>query len=353
MRTSSRSSAPVGLLNDDTTTVGAVHLGRGVRRGRRGTAGRDPRDGQAGRARLPSRTAVAAVCRRPRDVEPARFRRVLGGSRGRWIIRPEDPWACPRRLRACAVRDRPGRWAAVLAVSAGSSARRRWRADEGRRVPVLVADRRRRQRPGGLPRRGHPPGRRRRGARGRHPAEHAGWRLDATQRIVATLLEAQVPTIVWVAPSGGRAASAGTFITLAGARRAHGARHEHRRGVVGRRWRREPRPGDIRNKAFNDAMANIRGDRRGPRPERRLGGRGRPRRAGSAAVTRRSSSDVVDGLAGSIDDVLAFADGRTVTVAGAEVTLDLAGADVPRAADEPVPGRSSTCCPTRTSRSSC
>ena len=42
-----------------------------------------------------------------------------------------------------------------------------------------------------------------------------GGSLDATQRIVSGLLEAPVPTIVWVSPSGARAASAGTFITLA------------------------------------------------------------------------------------------------------------------------------------------
>ncbi|HEY0444253.1 MAG TPA: ATP-dependent Clp protease proteolytic subunit, partial [Candidatus Limnocylindrales bacterium] len=42
-----------------------------------------------------------------------------------------------------------------------------------------------------------------------------GGSLDATNDIVGTLLDADVPTIVWVAPSGGRAASAGTFITLA------------------------------------------------------------------------------------------------------------------------------------------
>ena len=41
-----------------------------------------------------------------------------------------------------------------------------------------------------------------------------GGSLDATQRITGAFLEASVPVIVWVAPAGGRAASAGTFITL-------------------------------------------------------------------------------------------------------------------------------------------
>ena len=42
-----------------------------------------------------------------------------------------------------------------------------------------------------------------------------GGSLDSTQKITSALLDSSVPTIVWVAPSGGRAASAGTFITLA------------------------------------------------------------------------------------------------------------------------------------------
>ena len=42
-----------------------------------------------------------------------------------------------------------------------------------------------------------------------------GGDLISTNAIVGTLLEAKVPIIVWVAPAGGFAASAGTFITLA------------------------------------------------------------------------------------------------------------------------------------------
>src|SRR2546423_4634125 len=42
-----------------------------------------------------------------------------------------------------------------------------------------------------------------------------GGDLQATNDIVGAMLEADIPTIVWVAPAGGRAASAGTFITLA------------------------------------------------------------------------------------------------------------------------------------------
>src|SRR4051812_32074346 len=43
-----------------------------------------------------------------------------------------------------------------------------------------------------------------------------GGSLDSMNQIVTAELEARVPVIVWVAPAGAAAASAGTFITLAG-----------------------------------------------------------------------------------------------------------------------------------------
>ena len=42
-----------------------------------------------------------------------------------------------------------------------------------------------------------------------------GGDLNATRDIVTTLLNSPLPVIVWVGPGGSRAASAGTFITLA------------------------------------------------------------------------------------------------------------------------------------------
>ncbi len=43
-----------------------------------------------------------------------------------------------------------------------------------------------------------------------------GGSVDVTQAIIQRMLASPVPVIVWVAPSGARAGSAGTFITLAG-----------------------------------------------------------------------------------------------------------------------------------------
>jgi membrane-bound serine protease (ClpP class) len=43
-----------------------------------------------------------------------------------------------------------------------------------------------------------------------------GGSVDVTQAIIQRMLASPVPVVVWVAPSGARAGSAGTFITLAG-----------------------------------------------------------------------------------------------------------------------------------------
>jgi membrane-bound ClpP family serine protease len=125
-----------------------------------------------------------------------------------------------------------------------------------------------------------------------------GGSLDATQRIVSALLEAPVPTIVWVAPSGGRAASAGTFITLSahlaymapgtniGAASPVGAGGEELTGTIG-------------DKVKNDAIANIRsiaeaagGMSTGPcRPSRRRSRRrpARPSPSARSMASRRPS----------------------------------------------------------------
>ena len=156
-----------------------------------------------------------------------------------------------------------------------------------------------------------------------------GGSLDATQRITSALLESPLPVIVWVSPAGGRAASAGTFITLAanlafmapgtniGAASPVGSGGEDIEGTLGEKVR-------------NDAIKNITAIAEA---------RGRPvawavstvEEAASYAASEAVAAGAVDGIAISIDDVLAAASGRTVTVRGAEMKLDLAGA-VPREA---------------------
>ncbi len=153
-----------------------------------------------------------------------------------------------------------------------------------------------------------------------------GGALDSTQRIVSTLLEAPLPTIVWVAPAGGRAASAGTFITLAGhvALMAPGTNIGAASPVLADG---SDIPETMRDKAFNDLKANIRAiaEERGRNAEwAELA----VELAVSSPANEAVEQNVVDGIAGSLDEVLAFAEGRQVKVRGTTVTLALAGAPI-------------------------
>ena len=148
-----------------------------------------------------------------------------------------------------------------------------------------------------------------------------GGSLDATQRIVSSFLGAKVPVIVWVAPAGGRAASAGTFITLAAnlAFMAPGTNIGAASPVGGQG---EDIPGTLGEKVRNDAIANITAIAEA---------RNRPVDWAVATVAEAKSSPAsvavavgaVDGIADSLEDVLRQASGRTIEIDGVERTLDL------------------------------
>jgi len=152
-----------------------------------------------------------------------------------------------------------------------------------------------------------------------------GGALDSTQRIVSSLLEAHVPTIVWVAPSGGRAASAGTFITLAGnlAYMAPGT-NIGAASPVGPNG--EDLTGTIGSKVKNDAIANIRSiaETRGRNVDWAVS---TVESAVSSPASEAVSIGAVNGIARSLEEVRDKADGQTVDVAGQKVTLELT--DVP------------------------
>jgi membrane-bound serine protease (ClpP class) len=152
-----------------------------------------------------------------------------------------------------------------------------------------------------------------------------GGSLAATQKITGAFLDAPVPVIVWVSPAGGRAASAGTFMTLAanlaymapgtniGAASPVGSGGQDIGGTLGL-------------KVMNDAIANI---------SAIAAARGRPvawaastvSDAKSYSATEAVAAGAADGIAATRSDVLAAANGKTVTVGGGRtVTLALAGA---------------------------
>jgi membrane-bound serine protease (ClpP class) len=151
-----------------------------------------------------------------------------------------------------------------------------------------------------------------------------GGSLDSTQRITSAFLEAKLPVIVWIAPSGSRAASAGTFITLA----AHlsymaPATNIGAASPVGSNG--EDIPGTLGQKVKNDAIAKITSIAET---------RGRPvdwavstvDKAASYTATEAVAAGAVDGIAASLDDVLAQADGKVVKVNGVDTTVATAGA---------------------------
>ncbi len=164
-----------------------------------------------------------------------------------------------------------------------------------------------------------------------------GGSLDATQRIVSALLEASVPTIVWVAPAGGRAASAGTFITLAAnlAFMAPGTNIGAASPVGGQG---EDITGTLGQKVKNDAIANIRSiaETRGRNVDWAVS---TVDTAVSSAASEAVALHAVDGLAATLDEVRAAATGRTVTLKdGRQVVLALSGATFDEEAMNPFQG---------------
>jgi len=153
--------------------------------------------------------------------------------------------------------------------------------------------------------------------------------LDPSMRkIVQRILSARVPVAAYVAPPGGRAASAGTFITLA----AHvaamapntslGAAHPVMLGEGSAKM-----DDDMSAKVTNDAVSYIVGLAKT---------RGRNEKWAELAVRKSASleaedavaENVVDFVAVDLADLLAKAEGRTVNVAGRDVILRLKGARV-------------------------
>jgi membrane-bound serine protease (ClpP class) len=148
--------------------------------------------------------------------------------------------------------------------------------------------------------------------------------LDTSMReIIKAFLGSRVPVIVYVTPSGARAASAGALITLSShvAAMAPGT-------TIGAATPVNLESGEkASDKVINDAAAYA---------ESVAAQRGRNTtiaaemvRSGSAITADRArESDVVDLIAKNRSALLAELDGRTVVTAGGKVTLHTAGARV-------------------------
>ncbi len=154
-----------------------------------------------------------------------------------------------------------------------------------------------------------------------------GGSVGIMGEIVKVLDNAGVPVAVYVWPSGGRAASAGTFIVLA----AHFAAMAPKTTIGAASpvaAEGQEIPDTLSRKVTNDLVASIRAHaaRRGPKAEEwaELA----VREAVSANETEALELGVIDAIATDVADLLRQLDGRQADVRGRTVTLALANAPV-------------------------
>ena len=155
-----------------------------------------------------------------------------------------------------------------------------------------------------------------------------GGLLSSTRTIVKELLSAEVPIMVYVAPSGAGAGSAGVFITMA----AHiaamapatniGAAHpvagggQEVKGVMGEK---------IEN--FTASFSETIAQKRGRNTEWAIEA---VRKSVSITETDALKKNVIDVIAKNLDDLLRQADGRKVDLDGRMTTLSLKQVNVVR-----------------------
>jgi membrane-bound serine protease (ClpP class) len=160
-----------------------------------------------------------------------------------------------------------------------------------------------------------------------------GGSLEATREITQAQLSAKLPVMVWVGPAGARAASAGTFLTLAAhvAAMAPATNIGAATPITGEGQDIE---GDLGKKVMNDTIATITSIAEE---------RGRPVdwavstvvEAQSYTVDEALAAGAIDFKARSVEELLVQADGLTVEVAGEAVVLDTAGATIDELAMNP------------------
>lgn len=164
-----------------------------------------------------------------------------------------------------------------------------------------------------------------------------GGLLEATQDLTTAMLNARVPVITYVTPPGTHAASAGVFVTMAGhvAAMAPTTRIGAATPVSGDG---AEIPEDLLRKLMNDTVEYARSiaearDRNADWAEDAV------RDAAVVGAEAAVEEGVVDLVAQSRGELLDAVDGRTVTVAGVEVTLataDAAAVEMPMSPFEDV-----------------
>ncbi len=153
-----------------------------------------------------------------------------------------------------------------------------------------------------------------------------GGLLDSAKSIVKDLLGAPLPVIVYVAPSGAGAASAGVFVTMAGniAAMAPGTNIGAAHPVSGQGG---DLGSDMREKVENFAasLSKTIAQERGRNVE---WAEKAVRESVSITEQEALKLGVIDIVAVNRSDLLQQASGREVSIKGSKMQLDLAGADI-------------------------
>lgn len=153
-----------------------------------------------------------------------------------------------------------------------------------------------------------------------------GGLLDSTKSIVKDLLGAPLPVIVYIAPSGAGAASAGVFVTMAAhiAAMAPGTNIGAAHPVGGQG---EDIGGDMREKVenFTASLSKTIAQERG----RNVDWAEKAVRE-SVSITEQEALKlhVIDLVAIDRDDLLRKADGKEVSIRGSKAKLDVGGAEI-------------------------
>ncbi len=146
--------------------------------------------------------------------------------------------------------------------------------------------------------------------------------LDISMRgIVQNILDSEVPVVVWVAPRGARAASAGTFITYS-ANLAYMADATEIGAATPVNLGGSDIGGTLEDKVINDAAAFI-SELAAERGRNAEWAESAVRDAASIGATEAARIGVVNGVVSSLDGLLETLDGETVeTAVGDEQTLE-------------------------------
>jgi membrane-bound serine protease (ClpP class) len=154
-----------------------------------------------------------------------------------------------------------------------------------------------------------------------------GGSIDTMTQMEQDILASTVPVIVYVAPRGAMAASAGTIITLAG--HASAMTPESMIGAaspVGSQGENLPTTEELKAKNALAATARSLTERRGAAAQALA--EDTIMNAVAASSTEARQAGMIDFIASDLNDLLAQLDGFTVTVNGQPVTLHTANASL-------------------------